>query len=184
MTSPALTIVSLQALRLERERRNGYFPDVKWVCHKECYGMRSPFWKLCSRCIKRIRANNTEHTVVPVVGTAIHIFSQMGRNVAATLTELTTFFRKTPNIIYTSPPNYKISAVPAQYKNSTRDMEGVYWGLLPQLRRFKVSFLDVFQLTHSCFFENCTSDGGHRSRFVNRWKAQLLLNSLCDYTAL
>ena len=30
--------------------------------------------------------------------------------------------------------------------------------------------------------ENCSYDGGHRSRYVNRWKAQLLLNTLCEYS--
>ena len=42
-------------------------------------------------------------------------------------------------------------------------------------------YLDVFQLTNSCNMENCSYDGGHRSRYVNRWKAQLLLNTLCEY---
>ena len=36
-------------------------------------------------------------------------------------------------------------------------------------------------LLQSCYMENCSSDGGHRARFVNRWKAQLLLNLLCEY---
>ena len=43
-------------------------------------------------------------------------------------------------------------------------------------------YLDVFQLTNSCNMENCSYDGGHRSRYVNRWKAQLLLNTLCEYS--
>ena len=29
-------------------------------------------------------------------------------------------------------------------------------------------------------WDNCTVDGGHRARFVNRAKAQLLLETLCD----
>lgn len=36
-------------------------------------------------------------------------------------------------------------------------------------------------MLQSCYMENCSSDGGHRARFVNRWKAQLLLNMLCEY---
>jgi hypothetical protein len=41
-------------------------------------------------------------------------------------------------------------------------------------------------LSKSCQWENCTNDGYHRARFVNRWKAQILLNSIChvEYWAL
>lgn len=40
-------------------------------------------------------------------------------------------------------------------------------------------FLDVYQPTSSCTMANCSYDDGHRSRYVNRWKAQLLLNIVC-----
>ena len=170
-------------MRAERKRSNGQFPDVHWICLLECYGKRTPFSSRCSRCVEEFRLQNTKQVVVPVVGSARHIFANQDRYVQGTLTELTTFFQKTPKIIYTSQPDYKMSAVPAKYRNCTRGIEGVYWRLLPQLNQYDLRFLDYFQVTHSCFFDNCTSDGGHRSRFVNRWKAQLLLNTLCDYTA-
>mmetsp|Transcript_24896 Transcript_24896/g.42369 ORF Transcript_24896/g.42369 Transcript_24896/m.42369 type:complete len:96 (-) Transcript_24896:32-319(-) len=91
------------------------------------------------------------------------------------------FYNETPNLIYTSQPSYDMAKVPNKYKNITTGRDDVYWKMLPELSKFRVQYLDYFQLTHTCYFDNCTSDGGHRSRFVNRWKAQLLLNTLCDY---
>merc|ERR1711871_575632 len=40
--------------------------------------------------------------------------------------------------------------------------------------------LDMGHLTSRCEWSNCTMDGGHRSRFVNRMKAQMLLNMICS----
>merc|ERR1712127_449524 len=34
--------------------------------------------------------------------------------------------------------------------------------------------------TGLCVWSNCTADGGHRSRYVNRMKAQYLLNMVCE----
>jgi len=66
--------------------------------------------------------------------------------------------------------------------NTTSD---IYWNfvhdLAPRYDTKKMRYMDVFQLTGTCYFDNCTSDGGHRARFVNRWKAQLLLNTICSY---
>lgn len=58
----------------------------------------------------------------------------------------------------------------------------VYERMLPYLapNQPEHPFLDVFQLTRSCTMQNCSYDGSHRSRHVNRWKAQLLLNTLCE----
>eukprot|EP01052_Picozoa_sp_SAG31_P000736 SAG31_NODE_21_length_34109_cov_60.598824_20_plen_537_part_00 len=39
--------------------------------------------------------------------------------------------------------------------------------------------VDFHHMTAACQFENCSADGAHMSRFVNRMKAQILLNMLC-----
>ena len=41
------------------------------------------------------------------------------------------------------------------------------------------AFLDAFHLTKACVFANCSEDGAHRARFVNRMKFQIVLNHLC-----
>ena len=56
-------------------------------------------------------------------------------------------------------------------------------GLMQSVKDFSphgIPFLDFFELTRACMWDNCTSDGGHRSRFVNRMKAQMLVNMLCE----
>jgi hypothetical protein len=57
-------------------------------------------------------------------------------------------------------------------------------GILPSVQDdgapATVPLLDYYHLTRSCVFDNCTYDGGHRSRYVNRWKAQLFLNMVCE----
>ena len=66
--------------------------------------------------------------------------------------------------------------------NSSR-RDGLYESLLPNLapRNPQHPFLDVHQLTRSCVMKNCSFDGGYGSRYIDRWKVQLLLNTLCEY---
>lgn len=40
------------------------------------------------------------------------------------------------------------------------------------------AFLDAFHLTKACTFNNCSEDGAHRARFVNRMKFQIVLNQI------
>ena len=47
-------------------------------------------------------------------------------------------------------------------------------------KKYKIPLIDIYTMTDACNWKNCTSDGGHKSRFVNRMKAQLLLNNLCQ----
>ena len=81
-------------------------------------------------------------------------------------------------------PSYQTEKVPDKFRDSHVGLGQIYDELLPTLAPLnpKQPFLDVFQLTDSCNAANCSYDGGHRSRFVNRFKAQLLLNTLCEYS--
>lgn len=45
--------------------------------------------------------------------------------------------------------------------------------------QYNIPTLDILTMTSSCNWANCSSDGGHRARFVNRMKAQMLLNNIC-----
>lgn len=42
-----------------------------------------------------------------------------------------------------------------------------------------IPMLDMYTLTRTCPWRHCYADGSHRSRFVNRMKAQMLLNLVC-----
>ena len=48
--------------------------------------------------------------------------------------------------------------------------------------KYGAPFVDIRALTGSCVWSRCFSDGDHRSRFVNRMKAQILLNLMCRTT--
>ena len=47
------------------------------------------------------------------------------------------------------------------------------------LRSQGIPFVDTYHLTSGCLWSNCTIDGSHKSRFVERMKAQILMNYLC-----
>lgn len=79
-------------------------------------------------------------------------------------------------------PSYVMEKVPETYKEVTRGRQRIYWNQSVHINNFDVRYLDFFQLTMSCLFDNCTYDGGHRARYVNRWKAQLFLNTICEYS--
>jgi hypothetical protein len=161
--------------------------DVSFGCNDECYGERTPFWNECSNCIKQFqrgrRSEGDDRVVVPVVGAAIHIYKALNRQLNLTMEQFELFVNATENVIFNSSPSYQIAKVPEDYRNSTKGNSLYYWSFLPHIEKYhsRFRFLDFFQLTGSCTMEHCSTDGGHRSRFVNRWKAQLLLNTLCSY---
>lgn len=84
-------------------------------------------------------------------------------------------------LTWATGPSYVISRVPEQYRNITRNSptEFMNFKAIDLAEELDVPLLDFFSLTHSCKWANCTSDGGHRSRFVNRMKAQMILNNIC-----
>jgi hypothetical protein len=163
--------------------------DVSFACKAPCHGQSRIFGKKCSNCVKKFLRERSkgDKVVVPVVGAGIHIFKafkgQVDQRIQVDLTieQFQLFADAMENIIFNSPPSYEISKVPEEYQNATKGTAAYYWFFLPHVAKYKIQYLDFFQLTRSCAMANCTEDGGHRGRFVNRWKAQLLLNTLCSY---
>ena len=163
---------------------------AQFICNVECYGDEE--LEICGRCIEKFRrAVNDNYTeverpqhlqrhAVPVIGTGIHVYNRMNRSLSATIHEYEVFCDGTPNIIFNSPPAYMLSKVPLQYQDRHEKASGYYWDFLPLISKYQIRYLDFYFLTRSCTFDNCTIDGGHRTRFVNRWKAQLLLNTICE----
>lgn len=84
-------------------------------------------------------------------------------------------------ITWATGPSYNISAVPSAYQEITRDAHASYFNSLAlQLAmNMSVPSLNIQRLTGACRWSNCTTDGGHRARYVNRMKAQMWLNLLC-----
>ena len=157
--------------------------DIRWDCATPCFG--SPW--VCDKCLQKIldreKKKSKKKTIVPVIGAMVHIWASTGGNVAKTVKKIVDFFQNTPiPTVFVSQPSYDVGRTPEEYKNVTVGRHLVYEELLTILPQYesKIRFLDYFWLTNSCHFANCSTDGGHRNRFVNRWKAQLLLNTLCE----
>ena len=174
--------VARQLVRKRLGAPNSTFPEVQYLCEHECYGKVR--LDKCSECIDAFSGNNTGH--VWVVGAGIHVMNRNmdGNNVTReqkTVQEISQFLDResSKRVIFVSPP-YFIHR--EDYKHQQTRMDRLYLNLMPYVapQRPDHPFLDVHQLTKSCHMKNCSYDGNHRSRYVNRWKAQLLLNLLCQ----
>jgi hypothetical protein len=170
---------------LEHHRNDSTFPNVQYVCSEDCYGMKKSLAKACSSCINHYTKGNPN--AVAVVGAFVHIHGRLHGNLTAVLNEIWGFLDNSPQVIFNSGPSYETSKVPVQYRNASHHQKGeaFYNQILPHMAPYDEQrpFLDFFQLTRACYMEHCSYDGGHRSRYVNRWKAQLLLNTICTMEA-
>ena len=166
----------------DRAQNDTSFPNVQFSCYKECYGKYDNYTMVhCSNCLNELVGDNPD--AVPVLGAFVHINNRLKGKRTAVFNEMWELFENTKQLIFNSGPSYQVSKVPRQYQNASGEI--FYNRLLPLMAPHDPQrpFLDFFQLTRSCHMENCSYDGGHRARYVNRWKAQLLLNMLCtiDY---
>eukprot|EP00984_Skeletonema_dohrnii_P031131 scaffold23237_cov136-Skeletonema_dohrnii-CCMP3373.AAC.3 len=164
----------------KRHETNATFPFVQYQCEDECYGKNA--LDVCSQCISSFSGNTNHSNDVWVVGVGIHTYARANRQVDTAVQNIQQFLnteQQHNRTIYVSPPHFFHRE---DYPTQSINMERLYRGLLPHVAPENAAhpFLDVFELTQSCTMENCTYDGGHRSRYVNRWKAQLLLNMLCE----
>eukprot|EP01034_Spumella_vulgaris_P043678 gene43678-54265_t len=117
----------------------------------------------------------------------LHINGSMEVEAARYMESMSTLFRSSlaHNIPLTwaTGPSYDLSKVPPEYravtlKRPTDDINRQTMQLASG-DDTRIPVLDFFTLTRACEWSNCTADGGHRARFVNRMKAQMLLNNLC-----
>ena len=136
---------------------------------------------LCSECLKQFRKEiPSGKTVVTFVGAGTHFWDD---NLNVTMGKFHRFWKATPDTIFATLVSYSPSKIPEQYlkKTNAKGKAMAYFQQLSDADQFpSVKLFDYFQLTQACWMDNCTFDGGHRSRFVNRWKVQLLLNTLCS----
>ena len=173
------------------------------------YGSGPSFSIQCSNCINNYTISSNDSVAVVGAGVHVLTYytgqinkllpanerksptgkdiPEGGESIAAvneTIKDFERFFNLSKNLIYVSMPSYDIEKVPTAYKNASHNTYAgvIHRGLLPSLapQNTQHPFIDVFQLTRACWMSNCSYDGGHRSRYVNRWKAQLLLNTLCE----
>mmetsp|Transcript_15449 Transcript_15449/g.25334 ORF Transcript_15449/g.25334 Transcript_15449/m.25334 type:complete len:375 (-) Transcript_15449:2659-3783(-) len=172
----------------KRRTENATLPNVHFF-GSQCYG-RPSLNTTCRQIVNKLGGGNSSDYVW-IIGAGCHIYTRQKnrktspsitpeRAVSATVQEINDFLDTTDRIIFVSPPFY----YPDKRFNDifVRDQAEVYRQLLPIVAPENPAhpFLDVYELTRACRWKNCSYDRAHRSRFVNRWKAQMLLNTLCD----
>lgn len=84
-------------------------------------------------------------------------------------------------LLWVTGPSYDLNRVPDKYLEVTKNRPTVFANkeAFVLADRYKIPILDFYSLTGTCRWKNCSTDGGHRSRFVNRMKFQLVLNNIC-----
>eukprot|EP00038_Savillea_parva_P014364 m.215447 g.215447 ORF g.215447 m.215447 type:complete len:307 (-) comp27885_c0_seq1:20-940(-) len=184
------------ALREAQTAMASLAPDdihVAWTCSKidECYGDRG-YLDLCIKCLQ------THHADVVVLSTGIHMMSRFRKvyqadadtissrrfqqdKMSTMLNETLNAFENVPNLIWGTPPSYRKAKIPEKYRETMplSDMEHYYYETLRLANMKRVRVVDFHTMTEACAWDNCTSDGGHRARFVNRAKAQAVLELMC-----
>lgn len=166
------------------------YPMVEFVeCNSSyhvagCYGSGGQgyqFSRDCSACLNDFIQEKDGDVVV--ISSAIHIIAQYNQSEA--INQVLQFLNISNQAIYASMPGLNTDQLTFDYVKNGYDYEKDGWNfyasILPHVapRSPQHPLLDFFHLSKSCQWENCTNDGYHRARFVNRWKAQILLNTIC-----
>jgi hypothetical protein len=84
-------------------------------------------------------------------------------------------------LMWVTGPSYDLKRVPDKYLETTKNRPTVAANKksFELADQYGIPILDFYSLTANCRWKNCSTDGGHRSRFVNRMKFQLVLNNIC-----
>lgn len=152
--------------------------NAQFVCHNECYGSGASSLEECSQCM------NQQSADARIIGTAVHLLSQ---GVAAAETSIANLIKTVDALLWVSGPAYNLSQITQNKTVPVNETLRIFAdtlgpsGLLRRANR-SVSFLDVMSMTRACYdqWNNCSADGGHNRRFVERMKAMVLLNILCE----
>lgn len=135
--------------------------------------------KVCNQCLQ-----NLPEADALVIGSAPHLLMSRGSDEGAgqKVEEDIQWLRaKHQNMIWVSAPKInpaKVTKAQMKYFTPTNQESLNRIGTLDVCKKHGVC-LDMYHLTSRCAWDNCTTDGGHRARYVNRMKAQMLLNTLC-----
>lgn len=117
------------------------------------------------------------------------------------LQDISWLWKKVPHMIWTTGPGFNVAQITKEQKNLI-DLDGAAFldmnscgplfatGPLASNKGQRPPCLDFHHMTGECEFRNCSTDGGHRHRFVNRMKAQSecptspLSSSLCLFLTI
>lgn len=167
--------------------------NVFFPCFDECYGFAPPDGRplnpmqWCRRCLDESLPERSSQ----VVGLLVHLFQARGGARPLDLEEVSElvhdFLRASKQkLVWVTGVSYMREKIPFPY-NLTMPIEKmatIYHrtlgtsGLIATSGN-PISLVNQFEIQQACEWPNRTSDGGHAARFVDRMKAQFLLNILC-----
>jgi len=163
-------------LREVNERSKGSFPRIQLICRQECRGSETDFVTACPECLRQQYPDRD----ALIFGSAIHLFLNSNHSASFTLESLDSVLPEIPDASYNFPPKIPhMELVPSHRQPLMIDFLPFHSQLMQLLTDHHVPVLDWSALTSKCTMANCSVDGHHKTRYVNRWKAQLLLNTLC-----
>lgn len=187
--------IALKQSQLVTSRFKEQGTELLWQCGEftSCYGAGG-YLDTCRQCL-----GATNATII-VLSTGVHMMSTLSDKLNKSLYQDAHEFDRavidamvkeiaityetvgTSRLVWGSAPSYNKMKIPMPYRDTMplNALDHVYAQSMLRARAMGVRFLDFHRLTQECVWANCTADGGHRSRFVNRAKAQLLLEAVCD----
>ena len=160
-------------------------PHLEWICPSDCDGRSSNWKRDCSKCLQQTTSFHKQGTIL-IVGPVWELYKTLV-STTTTTKELILFnqglLQLGHDVVFVSVSPNKTYSDPLVCGNYRTGPSSQYWAMLPWIQKRSVPHVDVFQATRTCTWKNCSAGGGlFRARFVNRWKAQLLLNLLCQHS--
>lgn len=176
--------------------------DLEWVCSKqdECYGESGKLYK-CVKCLRKHPADavilstgihlinaarehaRAERARLAAAGTPVSYHEAEQEDAAAVMNATIHALSSLQNVVWGTAPKFVKVKIPVKYRETMplTSMEHVYHRTLRVIEASKgrIRLIDYHRITDACPWDNCTIDGGHRARFVNRGKAQAILGLLC-----
>ena len=133
-----------------------------------------PWWKNSDVVVMNVMVHHLEAHIAEKNNTEVY------------LQNLRRLFSLNAKLTWATGPAYDITKVPSAYQFATKNRPTyrANFESFKLAKEYGIPILDFFSLTATCTWANCTADGGHRSRFVNRMKVQLLLNNICNADSL
>lgn len=175
--------------------------------HFQCYGLNKdgpkPDQNSLDACIKCLHQPKFRQADAIVVSSSVHLMESRGfkghisngedfgggnaafnakvaRNVVHDIKSL---WNEVDNIIWATGPQTREFLVPGQVKEKI-DVNGLDYVFDhtcgPKAEGKVPPCMDFYHLTGACPHQNCTYDGSHFQRFVNRQKANVFLNIVCS----
>jgi hypothetical protein len=157
----------------------------------DCYGGSKDGMRSCVRCLTELKQDD-----ILVISAGVHMakrYEEAHPNSTAwdtahyILQELSKLFRALQHyqVVFVTSPAFDRRKIPTPWDIGMPVDYGkhVYANLKEMRTKWmpdNVTMLDFYALTKACVWDNCTWDGGHRERYVNRLKAHVTLNTICQ----